>query len=126
MGIDLNGLIPTLVDVGYDLAFDIVETASYAHTSATAYDPSTGSAGATTQTDVVDVITSPVNEKIVDGDRVKAGDQQIVIRKTEFVNVTDWMKDDKLTIGSDVWQVISIRTDPTDSVLIIIARKINV
>jgi len=126
MGIDLNGLIPTLVSVGYDLASDIVVSASYAHTSATAYDPSTGGAGATTQTDTVDVITSPVSEMVIDGDRVKAGDMQIVIRKTEFANVTEWMKDDKITIGVDVWQVVEFKVDPTDSVMIIIARKVNV
>jgi hypothetical protein len=125
MGIDLNGLVPNLVNIGYDLAADIVVPGTYTQTVSTAYDPATGALGATTAADVVDIIRSPFRSREIDGTIVKTGDERFVIRSSEFVNVSVPSLDDRISVGSDVWEVMKTSRDPTGSVFQMHVRRSN-
>lgn len=123
MGIDLNGLVPKLVALGFDLASDIQVETVYTHKTASTYSPATGTTSDTTQQDTVDALLLTLTKEELDTDYVEIGDKKIVIQMSEFSNVTDFSQDDYVTVGGVKWQIVRILEEPTGSVFQAFVRR---
>jgi hypothetical protein len=127
MAIDLNSLVPSLVDVGFELADQIVLPCTYTHTTAGGYNPTTGTSTPTTQTASPGVILTSYKAEEIDGSKVREGDRKAVIKAAELSAITSVRMDDTITVtaSGDVWQVKDWKLDPTETVYQMQVRKLE-
>jgi hypothetical protein len=125
MGLDLNGMVPDLVDLGFDLAEDVVFAATYTHTTAGGYDPATGTLTPTTETASPGVILQNYTAKEIDGTQVRQGDRKAVIKAAELSAITAIALDDTILAQSQTWQVKDFILDPTGTVYQMQLRRVE-
>lgn len=114
--IDLNTLVPDLLDLGFSLGAQVTATVTFTHPTGTTYDPATGVHTLATQTATATAILKTYSARETDGERIKVGDRQAIIRMSELSAITSKGTEDTLTIGGAVWQVVDFMIDPTNSV----------
>lgn len=124
MALDIKGLAGSLVDLGFELAGQILVTAVYTHRTATTYDPTTGAKTETKEEATVKAILQPYTEREIDGDRIRIGDRRAIIKRSELRGISEFSQQDTLTIGTEDWQFIDPGYDPADAVLKGQIRKI--
>jgi len=124
MAIDLNSLVPDMVDLGFDLADQIVVSATYTHTTSGGYDPATGGLTPVVQEPTVNVLEAVYKANEIDGDVVKIGDKKMIVRASELSTVTSVRLDDRITISGVIWQIVNFKFDPTETVYIFQVRRV--
>lgn len=124
--IDIRTIVGNGLDTAWDLVGQIVFSVTYRnHTGPSTYTPSTGD------------VTESVTDTVVQGmrlspsaDEIEAGlaqhtDVRWLVREADLDRATDVTIDDRIIEGSDVWQVIFHRFDPTKSLWTFITRRVE-
>lgn len=124
MAIDLNALVPSLVNLGFDLADQIVLAGTYTHTTAGNYDPSLGTISPTVETASVNALLASYKASEIDGVKIKVGDRKAVLKASELTGITSVRLDDTLTVGGEKWQVVDFIKDPTGTVYQMQVRRV--
>lgn len=115
-------MVRQFVGLGFELAAEIVVECLYVQNAATDYDPQTGTNGATTLATTLDALVGQYSQKETDGQRVRAGDEKLLVKASELGAIVPEV-DDYLVDGTVKRQVVAIHLDPTGTLYTLQCRK---
>lgn len=127
--IDLAGITKGAINVGFSVAGQITQLGSYVRVGGTAapeYDPEAGTVDEklTTITNVRGMILQ-FKAKEIDGEKVRTGDEKVLVRTQELTGLSEPARDDRFIVGSVRRDVIEFKADPTRTFWILHCRRFS-
>ncbi len=104
MSLPLGTLVNTVTNLAFDLAGEIVASLAYVQNNAVDYDPATG--GNASATPIVGVTVSAIvgkySIKETDGQRIRFGDEKLIIKASELGAIVPNVDDAIFVVGSNI------------------------
>lgn len=126
MGLDINGMVASGLELAYGLAEDVLEKVTYQHATGQAYDPNTGTSTPTLETATPEVIVSTYKAREIDKDKIKVGDVRMVVKSALMAGITAKRLDDTvLRADGSLWQVQDFTLDPTGQAYTFQLRRVT-
>lgn len=116
MGIDIIGLTNTALGLGFELADQLTDPQAQYKRRNTASDSYSVATGAGTPNETTITVTAMLlryKEKDIDGEKVRKGDEKILIRKTEMTGIAEPTTEDTIVFGGIVRYIIDVTRDAT-------------
>lgn len=125
--INLVGITQRASAIAFDVAGQIVVSGSYIRTGAAGepeYTPETGAIDAK-ETAIAGVRGMILNFKTkeIDGQRVKLGDEKVLIQKVDLPGLAEPEQYDRFVVGAVRRDVVECQADPTNSIWILHCRR---
>lgn len=114
--INLRGIVKAALGIGFDVGAQITVAATYNRIGDATYTPADGEVSPNTVTiPGVSVMVLSFSAKEIDGERVRAGDERVLVRREEVAALPEPARDDYIveTVSGTRRDVISFRADPT-------------
>ena len=87
------------------------------------YNPATGVATPSFTTDSVEALVLAYEAKDIDGDRIKVGDEKVLVRKSELITIAEPKEGDEIVWETITRDVVSVKSDPTGQLWIFQTRR---
>jgi hypothetical protein len=127
--INLRAITKGAIDLGFNIAAQIVVASSYNRvggTAASEYDAEAGTVTANTRTiQPVGAMILSFSAKEIDGERVREGDERVFVRTSELTGLSEPARDDFIVdMATNLRRdVINFTADPTNTFWILQCRR---